>query len=89
MIYFRHNNTLKRAKIEPFIIANDKLDELKALLEDPKKAEFHKNSMLRHRGACLTCGKMATKLVKYRMLGITKIEKYCDLCLAKTQSSFT
>jgi hypothetical protein len=69
---------LKRTKIEPFIIPQEKLDELKAILEDPKLGDYQKNTMMRKIGACLVCGQIATKIIKYRMLGITKIEKYCD-----------
>jgi len=79
------NNKLKGAKIEPFIIPPEKLDELKAVLENPKKGHAEKYSMLRKTGACLVCGEMAEKIVKRRMFGMTKIEKYCDDCLIRMQ----
>jgi len=28
-------------------------------------------------------GKIPTKIVKYRIFGVIKIEKYCDECLAR------
>lgn len=73
-----------KAIIEPFIIPQDKLNELKAVLANPKKGNLEKETVLRQTGACLVCGEMAKKLVKYRMFGITKIEKYCDECLSKS-----
>ena len=83
--FFPTNVMTRKINIEPFIIPQEKLDELKAVLEDPTSPEIKKNTMLRHTGACLACGKMASKIVKYRMFGITKIEKYCDDCLARKQ----
>ena len=74
---------MKRAKIEPFIIPQEKQDQVKTLLENPKSPELRKKMMMRNVGACLVCRKMATKIVKYRMFGVTKIEKYCDECLAR------
>jgi hypothetical protein len=78
---------MRRVKgiIEPLIIPQEKLDELKAVLENPKSPELHKNTMMRHIGACLVCGQMARKIVKYRISGVIKIEKYCDECLARMQ----
>ena len=78
------SNNLKNAKIEPLIIPQEKLQELKAVLADPKLADVRKSFVMsRISGHCLSCGNLPTKIVKYRMSGITKIEKYCDECLAK------
>jgi hypothetical protein len=88
---------MRRVKgiIEPLIIPQEKLDELKAVLENPKSPELHKNTMMRHIGACLVCRhvgaclvcrQMATQIVIYRMFGVTKIEKYCDECLERMQT---
>ena len=72
-----------KPKIEPFIIPQEKQDQVKAVLENPKLPELHKKLMMRNVGACLVCRKMATKIVKYRMFGMIKIEKYCDECLER------
>jgi hypothetical protein len=72
------NNKLKRAKIEPFIIPPEKLDELKAVLQNPKKGDVEKYSMLRKTGACLVCGELAEYLLKKRMYRMTVIQKYCS-----------
>ena len=78
-----HNN-LKRAKIEPLNLPQEKLDELKTILADPKKPEIHKEFMMsRISGHCLVCGSMPTKIAKYRLFGVIKIERYCDECLAR------
>jgi hypothetical protein len=74
-----------KPKIEPFIIPPDKLEELKTRLANPNLSEIIKTAMIRDIGACLVCRQMATKIVKYRMSGITKIEKYCDECLERMQ----
>jgi hypothetical protein len=71
--------------IEQFVLPQEKLDELKTALANPKLGSVQKNSMLRHTGACLVCGQMATKIIKCRMFGVTVIQKYCDDCLARRQ----
>jgi hypothetical protein len=75
-----HN--LKRAKIEPLIIPQEKLEELKTLIQDPKLADIRKSVMMRQiSGTCMVCGKMPSQIAKYRMYGATVIEKYCNECL--------
>jgi hypothetical protein len=75
---------LKRAKIEPLIIPQEKLDELKNTIADPRSPELRKNTVMRKTsGSCHSCGLIPTKIAKYRMHGITLIERYCDECLAR------
>jgi hypothetical protein len=79
--------SLKHAQaiIEPLIIQEEKLQELKTILANPKVPEMRKHSVMRQiSGTCHSCGeKIPLHLVKYRMRGITVIEKYCDECLAR------
>ncbi|MDW0291990.1 MAG: hypothetical protein QN778_08775 [Nitrososphaeraceae archaeon] len=79
--------SLKGAKIsiEPLIIPQEKLDELKTVLANPKLADVHKHTVMRQiSGTCHSCGeKIPLHIVKYRMRGITVIEKYCDDCLRR------
>ena len=78
------SNNLKNAKIEPLIIPQEKLQELKAVLADPKLADVRKSFVMsRISGHCLVCGSMPTKIAKYRLFGVIKIERYCDECLAR------
>jgi hypothetical protein len=75
---------LKNAKIEPLIIPQEKLDELKVVMENPKKTDISKSTIMRKvTGACHSCGEMATQIATYRKYGLTVIEKYCDQCLAR------
>jgi hypothetical protein len=81
------SHNLKRTKIEPFIIPKEKLDELKAIREDPTSPEIRKNTMMRrYTGSCHSCGQRATQIAKYRMYGASIIEKYCDECLRRIQT---
>ena len=79
--------SLKGAKIsiEPLIIPEEKLQELKKVLANPKLPELHKHMVMRTMpGHCHSCSeKIPLHIVKYRMRGITVIEKYCDECLAR------
>ncbi len=73
---------MKHATIEPLIIPQDKLDELKAVLADPKSPDFRKSVIKKQiSGTCLVCGKVPSHIAKYRMYGVIVIEKYCDECL--------
>jgi hypothetical protein len=77
-------NTLKNATIEPLNLPQEKLDELKAVSADPRSPELRKSIMLRQiSGSCLVCGKLPSHIAKYRLFGVTVIEKYCDQCLAR------
>jgi hypothetical protein len=68
--------------IEPLIIPQDKLDELKAVLANPKLPDLRKNTMKRQiSGTCLVCGNLPSHIAKYRRFGVTIVEKYCDECL--------
>ena len=75
----------KSNQIEPLIIPQEKLDELKTVLANPKLADVHKHTVMRQiSGTCHSCGeKIPLHIVKYRMRGITVIEKYCDDCLRR------
>jgi hypothetical protein len=78
---------LKRAKIEPLIIPKEKLEELKEVLANPKLADIRKSFVMRRiSGTCLVCGQMPSYLASYKMLGITRIEKYCNRCLERATS---
>jgi hypothetical protein len=77
-------NTLKRATIEPLIIQQEKLDELKNTLADPRSTECRKNNVMREiSGSCHSCGLFPSQVVKYRMHGMIVVERYCDECLAR------
>jgi hypothetical protein len=81
------SNNLKHATIEPLIIPQEKLDELKTVLANPKLADVRKSFMMsRISGHCLVCGNLPSHIAKYRMNGITKIEKYCNECLERMQT---
>jgi hypothetical protein len=81
-----HNN-LNHAKIEPLNLPQEKLDELKTILADPKKPDLHKHMMKRsNSGTCLICGQMPSHIAKYRMYGAIVIERYCNECLARMQT---
>jgi hypothetical protein len=83
------SHNLKHAKIEPLIIPEEKLQELKAVLADPKLADVRKSFVMRRiSGTCLVCGQMPSYLATYKMLGITRIEKYCDECLARINKNY-
>ena len=82
-------NPLKGAKIEPLsnYIPKEKLDELNKVLSDSASSQYQKDSMRRHiSGSCHSCGKMPNQVVKYRIYGVTVIERYCDECLARMQT---
>jgi hypothetical protein len=71
--------------IEPLIIPQKQLDELKVIMTDPKLPDMTKTNFLRQvtGGACHSCGSIPDKLVKYHRSGITVIEKYCNNCLTR------
>lgn len=84
MVIKFNNNSLKRAKVEPFIIPQEKLDEFKAVLADPSWSDSHKSMMMRKlSGSCHSCGQMATQIATYRKYGAIVVEKYCDECLTR------
>jgi hypothetical protein len=75
---------LENATIEPLIIPDEKLQELKTVLANPKLPDAHKSFMMsRISGHCLVCGKLPSRIAKYRVYGVTVIEKYCENCLAR------
>jgi hypothetical protein len=75
-------NTLKNAIIEPLPVPQEKLDELKAVLANPKLPDAHKSFMMsRVSGHCAICGKLPSHIATYRKYGASIIEKYCDRCL--------
>jgi hypothetical protein len=48
---------MKRVKFEPFIVPQEKLDELKAVMEDPTLPDMQKDIMMRRlSGTCHVCG---------------------------------
>lgn len=76
--------------IEPLNIPQDKLDELKALFANPHHPDLHKSLVLKRvsGGTCCSCGSLEfsgvpTHIVKHKMHGITKIEKFCTQCLKR------
>ena len=77
--------------IEPLNIPQDKLDELKALFANPKQPDLHKSVVLKKvsGGACLSCGSIPSHIVKYKVYGMTKIEKYCQSCLERLVTNKT
>ena len=79
---------LKNATIESLNLPQEKLDELKAVLANPKLPEMHKHMVMRTiSGHCHSCGEqIPVHIIKIQMRGITVIEKYCDECLARMQT---
>ena len=78
---------LNHAKIEPLIIPQEKLQELKTVLANPKLADTRKSFVMRKlTGSFHSCGQMATQIAKYRMYGAAVIEKYCNECLCLARS---
>ena len=71
--------------ITPVVIPEDKLQFLKKKLDDPKVSQFLKRDFIREimGGTCSLCEEPPTKIVTYRMKGISVIERYCDKCLEK------
>jgi hypothetical protein len=75
---------LKNATIQPLNLSQEKLDELKAIMEKPNMADIRKSTIMRQvTGACHSSGQMATQIATYRKYGAIVIEKYCDQCLAR------
>ena len=78
--------SLKNAKIEPLIIPKEKLDELKTVLANPKSPDLRKSIMMRQiSGSCSVCGNLHSHVAKYRMFGVTVLEKFCDECLDRAK----
>jgi hypothetical protein len=71
--------------ITPVVIPVDRLQFLKKKLDDPKVSQFLKRDFIREimGGTCSLCEEPPTKIVTYRMKGISVIERYCDKCLEK------
>lgn len=66
-----HHVLNSKTKIEPLIIPQEKLEELKAVLADPKKtfnAQIIRNGQIS--GTCMVCGQMPSQIAKYRMYGL-------------------
>ena len=79
-----HHALNSKAKIEPLIIPQEKLDELKTVLENPKLADARKSFVMRRiSGTCVICGQMPSQIAIYRKYGAIIIERYCDECLAR------
>ena len=77
-------HSLKNATIEPIIIPEEKLQVLQAVWDNPKMPDLRKSYMMsRIAGHFLVCGNLPSHIAKYRMNGITKIEKYCNDCLER------
>lgn len=75
---------LKDAKIEPLIIQEQKLQELKTILANPRLPDTRKSFVMRNiSGSCSICGKLPSHRAIYRKYGAIVIEKYCDECLAR------
>jgi hypothetical protein len=54
---------LKNATIEPLNLPQEKLDELKTLLQDSNLSDYQKNNMKRRiSGISSKCGQMATQI---------------------------
>ena len=71
--------------ITPVVIPEDKLQFLKKKLHDPKVSQFLKRDFREIMGGtCSLCEEPPTKIVTYRMKGISVIERYCDKCLEKS-----
>jgi|GEM_PF-905093 len=80
-------DTLKKAVIEPLPVPQEKLDELKAVLANPKLPDAHKSFVMRSiSGSCSICGKLPSYIATYRKYGASIIEKYCDECLRRIQT---
>jgi hypothetical protein len=81
------SHILKHAKIEPLIIPEEKLEELKTVLADPKLPDARKSFVMRGiSGSCSVCGKLPSHKVTYCKYGATIIERYCDECLERTRT---
>lgn len=79
--------SLENATIEKLIIPEEKLQELKNVLANPKLPEVHKSFMMsRITGHCAVCGGLPSQIATYKMKGITKIEKYCDNCILRIRT---
>ena len=75
-----------KVKIEPLIIPQEKLQELKTVLANPKLADVHKSFVMsRLTGHCAICGKLPSHIATYRKYGAIVIERYCDECLVKQE----
>ena len=83
------NIRLKKT-VEPLsnYVTQQKLDELKAVMDNPALSQYQKDMMRRHiSGSCHSCGGMPDRVLKYKMHGVTVIERYCDECLNTVQES--
>lgn len=80
-------------KIEPIILSPDKqefLDNFLELQKNPFRHEYHFSPSGRIKkikqiigGTLCPCGNIPKFKITYQFKGITKLERYCDICLNK------
>ena len=68
--------------IEPLIIPQEKLEQLKKIMDSNLSEIQKKNTRRQISGTCSLCNKVPTKITKHRRFGVIVVEKYCDECLA-------
>jgi hypothetical protein len=66
--------------IEPLNLSSQLQERLNKILTSNINS-IRKGYALQKYGKCLKCGVIPTTLVKYKIQGITLVEKYCDKCL--------
>ena len=72
----------KPFSIEPLIIPPKKMERLKEVMARPNiNSQAIKTELGKVSGKCTKCGWLASTILKYRVLGVTTIERYCDECL--------
>jgi len=65
--------------IEDLIIEPEQLLELNEILNSTSNQSVKRAAMMRIAGrGCVICGIIPTKIVKYKLEDITRVERYCD-----------
>lgn len=79
-----------KISIESVIIPKDKLDILKALVENYEGIDTKKRDLIRINvgGSCIVCQGFPTKKITHRMRGALKIEWYCETCFSKSSLKY-
>jgi len=75
-----------KAIIEDIMIPKDRLDKLNKMLES-NRSRVMKDLAIRQTagGRCCRCELVPTKIVKYKLQGITLAERYCTSCFDKVK----
>jgi hypothetical protein len=65
--------------IEDLNIEPEQLQELNAILNSTSNQSIKRAAMMRIAGrGCVVCGIIPTKIVKYKLEDITRVERYCS-----------